>query len=235
MIPIIGEKIRIMPGRHAQNTEASAQHAPRPAKGDTMAADGLTSLTVDQFLDRLASGDPTPGGGSASALAGALGAALLSMVCNLTIGRERYAEHDAEVRDILAASGQLLVTLRDGIDQDSAAYDKVMATFKLPRATDEEKAARQAAIQSATHAASLVPLALAEASAQLIGHAERAVGKTNVNAASDLAVAALLGAAALDGTAANVEINLASLKDEAARAEIAGRLAAARQGRRERQ
>lgn len=198
-----------------------------------MAADGLTTLTVDQFLDRLASGDPTPGGGSASALAGALGAALVSMVCNLTVGREKYAAHDAEVREILAASGQLVETLRQGIDQDSAAYDQVMAAFKLPRATDDEKAARQTAIQSATHAASLVPLALAEASAQVIAQAERAVGKTNVNAASDLAVAALLGVAALDGAAANVEINLSSLKDEAARNEIAGRLAAARDGRRE--
>jgi formiminotetrahydrofolate cyclodeaminase len=198
-----------------------------------MATAGLTALTVDQFLDRLASGDPTPGGGSASALAGALGASLVSMVCNLTIGRERYAAHDTEVREILAAAGQLLTTLRNGVDQDAAAYDKVMAAFKLPRATDEEKAARQDAIQAATHAASLVPLALAEASAQVIEQAERAVGKTNVNAASDLAVAGLLGTAALDGAAANVEINLASLKDDAAREQIAGRLSAAREGRRE--
>jgi len=196
-------------------------------------ADGLTTLTVDQFLERLASGDPTPGGGSASALAGALGAALVSMVCNLTVGREKYAAHDAEVREILAESGQLVETLRDGIDQDAAAYDKVMAAFRLPRVSEEEKAARQAAIQTATQAASLVPLALVEASAQVIEQAERAVGKTNANAASDLAVAALLGAAALDGAAANVEINLSGLKDTAVRAEIAGRLAAARTGRRE--
>ena len=197
-----------------------------------MAADGLTTLTVDQFLDRLASGDPTPGGGSASALAGALGAALVSMVCNLTVGREKYAAHESEVREVLAASGQLVTTLRNGIDQDAAAYDQVMAAFKLPRNTDEEKAARQAAIQKATHAASLVPLALAEASAQVIEQAERAVGRTNANAASDLAVAALLGVAALDGAAANVEINLSSLKDETVRNEIASRLAAARDGRR---
>jgi formiminotetrahydrofolate cyclodeaminase len=154
------------------------------------------------------------------------------MVCNLTVGRERYAAHDADVREILAASGQLVDRLRQGIEQDAAAYDGVMAAFKLPRATDDEKAARQAAIQKATHAASLVPLALAEASAQVIEQAERAVGKTNINAASDLAVAALLGVAALDGSAANVEINLLSLKDEAVRDEIAGRLAAARDGRR---
>jgi formiminotetrahydrofolate cyclodeaminase len=198
-----------------------------------MASDGLSSLTVDQFLDRLASGDPTPGGGSASALAGALGASLVSMVCNLTVGRERYAAHDAEVQEVLAASGELLETLRQGIDQDAAAYDEVMAAYKLPRATDDEKSVRQAAIQSATYAASLVPLGLAEASAQVIEQAERAVGKTNVNAASDLAVAALLGMAALNGAAANVEINLASLKDEAAKSEIAERLASARNGKAE--
>jgi formiminotetrahydrofolate cyclodeaminase len=198
-----------------------------------MTTDSLTALTVDEFLARLASGDPTPGGGSASALAGALGASLVSMVCHLTVGREKYAAHDAEVREILARAGQLATRLRQGIDQDAEAYDRVMAAFRLPRATDEEKAVRQAAIQAATHAAALVPLSLAEASVQVIDEAERALGKTNPNAASDLAVAALLGVAALDGAAANVEINLSSLKDEGVRAELAERLAAARTGRRE--
>lgn len=198
-----------------------------------MSGESLTALTVDQFIARLASGDPTPGGGSASALAGALGAALVSMVCNLSVGREKYAAHDAEIRDIREVSGHLADQLRTGIDRDAAVYDTVMAAYKLARATDEEKAARQSAIQEATYAAALVPLGLAEACAQVIDQAERAVGKTNLNAASDLAVAALLGVAGLDGAAANVEINLGTLKDDTRRQQLAGRLAEIRAGKRE--
>jgi len=198
-----------------------------------MAEQGLAGLSIDEFLRRLASGDPTPGGGSASALGGALGAALVSMVCNLTIGRERYAATEAEVTAIREQAGTLMDRLRRGIDEDAAAYDGVMRTYRLPRGSDEEKAARTAAIQQATYEAALVPLALAEAAAQVIELAERGLGKTNPNAASDLSVAALLGLAALDGAAANVEINLASLHDERRKAELADRLAAAGAGRRE--
>jgi methenyltetrahydrofolate cyclohydrolase len=197
-------------------------------------ADGeLAALGVQEFLRRLASGDPTPGGGSASALAGALGASLVSMVCNLTLGRERYADFEAEAREMQAEADALRESLQQGIDQDAAAYGRVMTMYRLPRSTDDEKAARSEAIQEATHGAALVPLSLAEASASVIDLAERALGRTNPNAASDLAVAALLGVAALDGAAANVEVNLASLKDEQAKGEIAERLARARTGRRE--
>ena len=197
-----------------------------------MANGGLAAMRVDEFLQRLASGEPTPGGGSASALAGALGAALVGMVCNLTLGRERYAAFESEARALLDASDRLRARLQRGIDEDAAAYDAVMAAYRLPRATDQDKETRSAAIQAATVEAALVPLALAEASAQVIDLAERALGNTNPNAASDLAVAALLGAAALDGAAANVEINIASLKDEATTSTIAAQLAAARADRR---
>jgi formiminotetrahydrofolate cyclodeaminase len=198
-----------------------------------MAETGLAALTIDEFLRQLASGAPTPGGGAASALSGALGAALVSMVCNLTIGRERYASTEAEVRAIRDEATTLLDRLQRGIDEDAAAFDDVMAAYKLPRATDDEKAARSAAIQEATYRAALTPLALAEASAAVVELAERALGKTNTNVASDLAVAALLGVAGLDGAAANVEINLATLKDEGRRVELSGRLAGAQAGRRE--
>lgn len=198
-----------------------------------MADGGLATLRVEEFLGRLASGDPTPGGGSASALAGALGASLVSMVCNLTLGRERYASFEGDARALQAEADALRKRLERGIDEDAAAYNEVMATYRLPRGSDEERAARSAAIQQATQEAALVPLALAEASGTVIDLAERALGRTNPNAASDLAVAALLGVAALDGAAANVEINLVSLKDEPAKAEIADRLAKARHGRRE--
>jgi formiminotetrahydrofolate cyclodeaminase len=198
-----------------------------------MADRSLADLSVDEFLRRLASGDPTPGGGAASALGGALGAALVSMVCNLTVGRERYAEHDAEATAIRDAATDVLIRLTRGIDEDAQAYDNLMATYRLPRGTDDEKAARTAAIQEATRLASLAPLGLVEASAEVIELAERALGKTNPNAVSDLVVAALLGVAGMDGAAANVEINLASLKDEQVRSELAERLATARDGRRE--
>lgn len=198
-----------------------------------MADDRLAALSVEEFLRRLASGDPTPGGGAASALAGALGASLVSMVCNLTLGRERYASFEADATELQAQADGLREQLQRGIDEDAAAYGRVIATYRLPRGTDEEKAARSEAIQAATLEAAEVPLSLAEASARVIDLAERALGRTNPNAASDLAVAALLGVSALDGTAANVEINLSSLKDDAAKARLAERLASARAGRRE--
>lgn len=197
-----------------------------------MAEGGLSALTIDEFLQQLASGAPTPGGGAASSLAGALGAALVSMVCNLTVGRERYADTEAEVLVIREEATALLDRLQRGIDEDAAAYDAVMSTYRLPRATDEEKAARTAAIQEATYEAALTPLALAEASAAVIDLAERALGKTNPNVASDLAVAALLGVAGLDGCAANVEINVSALRDEGRKSELASRLAATQAGRR---
>ena len=198
-----------------------------------MAEGGLAALSVEEFLRRLGSGDPTPGGGAASALAAALGASLVSMVCNLTIGRPRYAEYDVEAGRIQALAELLGERVRGYIDQDAAAYGAVIEAYQLPRETDEEKAARSDAIQETTLDAALVPLSVVEASGSLIELAEQALGKTNPNAVSDLAVAALLGVAALDGAAANVEINLSSLKDEEQRTRIAERLANARSGRRE--
>jgi len=200
---------------------------------NTAGASGLGALSVHTFLERLASGDPTPGGGSASALGGALGAALVSMVCNLTLGREKFAAFEDEVATIRSEAVALRERLERGIDEDAAAYDGVMAAYRLPRTSDSDKAARTAAIQEATYEAALVPLALAEDSARVIDLAAQAVGKTNANAASDLAVAALLAAAAVEGAAANVEINLSTLKDERRQATLRERLELARNGRQE--
>jgi len=197
----------------------------------TVQGGSLGTLSVSAFLGRLASGEPTPGGGSASALGGALGASLVSMVCNLSLGREKYAAFATEIEAIRAEAVALRVRLERGIDEDAAAYDGVMATYWLPRGTDDEKAVRTAAIQEATYQAALVPLALVQASARVIELAEQAVGKTNVNAASDLAVAAMLGSAGMDGAAANVETNLSTLKDEGRRSSLAVRLKAARDGK----
>src|SRR5215212_4700580 len=101
-----------------------------------MAEQGLAGLSIDELLRRLASGDPTPGGGAASALGGALGAALVCMVCNLTIGRERYAATEAEAQAILVEASAVQERLRRGIDEDAAAYDAVMSAYRLPRGTD---------------------------------------------------------------------------------------------------
>ncbi|MCC6178623.1 MAG: cyclodeaminase/cyclohydrolase family protein [Chloroflexi bacterium] len=199
-----------------------------------MADADLTQLTVRQYLDRLASGDPTPGGGSAAALSGALGAALVSMVCNLTIGRERYASYDVNARAIREQAEGVRAQLTSAIQEDAEAYDRVMAAFGLPRGTDVEKRARTAAIQEATEHAALVPLGIAAACRSVVDYCERTVGQTNPNVASDLAVAALLARAGLESAAENVEINLASLKDENRRADLAAQLTAARDGVRER-
>lgn len=191
----------------------------------------LTELRVEDFLDRLASGAPTPGGGSVAALTGAMAAGLVSMVCNLTLGREKLAAFQDHAGALLRESEASRTRLQSAIPADAAAYDAVIAAFRLPRSNDEEKARRSNAIQAATREAARVPLEIAEESAAVLALAERAVGQSNPNAASDIAVAALLAGAAIASAAANVEINLASLKDQAVAAEMRARLAATHQSR----
>jgi formiminotetrahydrofolate cyclodeaminase len=191
----------------------------------------LTELRVQEFLDRLASGAPTPGGGSVAALTGAMAAGLVSMVCHLTLGREKLAAFQDHAGALLGESEAARTRLQSAIAADAAAYDAVIAAFRLPRSTDEEKARRSDAIQAATREAARVPLQIAEESTAVLALAERAVGRTNPNAASDIAVAALLAGAAIESAAANVEVNLASLKDRAVAAEMGARLAAVRLNR----
>ena len=170
--------------------------------------------SVQQFLDALAGNDATPGGGSAAAINGAMGAALVSMVCNLTIGKKKYAEVDAEMRATLEKSEKLRAALTQMVTTDAEAFDKVMAAFGLPRQTDEEKAVRAGAIQNATKEATLVPLAVARSCAEVIALGKPVAEKGNINAASDAGVAVLLAQAGLKGAALNVLINLGSLKDK---------------------
>lgn len=173
--------------------------------------DTLTHL--DSFIDRLASGDPTPGGGSAAAMAGAAGAALVAMVARLTVGRKRYADVDAQMQTIMQQAETLRARLTALVQEDADAYNQVSAAYRLPKASDEEQAARAAAIQAAMQAASLTPLETAQACAAVIALAEQVVAHGNVNARTDGGVGALLAQAGLQGAAWNVEINLASIDD----------------------
>ncbi|MDR1732169.1 MAG: cyclodeaminase/cyclohydrolase family protein [Synergistaceae bacterium] len=175
----------------------------------------LTDMTIKDFTAKLASDAPAPGGGSAAALSGALGAALVSMVCNLTLGKAKYAEHKTLVEDVLAKSGALATKLLEAIQRDTDAFDSVMAAFALPKETDEQKAKRGAAIQEAYKVAVASPVATAEYCLEAMGYAESLLGKSNVNAASDLAVGALQAHAGLKGALENVKINLPSMKDAA--------------------
>src|SRR4051794_26877803 len=145
----------------------------------------LVDLTVQSFLDELASATPTPGGGSASALAAAMGAAMVSMACNLTIGREKFKDVEAELTTVRDQAETLRRTLTAAVDEDTASYNAVSAAYKLPKGTDEEKAARHAAIQQALRGATEVPLKVARAAAALLPLTQVAQAKANPNVASD--------------------------------------------------
>lgn len=175
----------------------------------------LVDMTMKDFLEQLASPQPTPGGGSASAVAGAMAAAMVEMACNLTVGREKFRDVEEDLQVVLARAKELRQTLTDAIDEDTEAYTQVSEAYKLPKATDDEKAARNAAIQKALQYASEVPLKIAQASSETYELAVTAVKKSNPNVASDARVAMLLADAARSGAIANVQINLGSITDSA--------------------
>lgn len=170
--------------------------------------------TVHSFLDDLASAAPTPGGGGAAALSGAMGAALVSMVCNLTIGKEKFAGVESRLQEILRQSELLRGQLTQMIEDDVAAFDTVMAAYRRPKNSDEEKAARTAAIQEASKKATLVPLAAARACAEVIDLCRPTAEMGNPNVVSDAGVAVLCAQTGLKAAALNVLINLGAIKDE---------------------
>lgn len=169
--------------------------------------------TVAEFLDELASQAPVPGGGSGAALVGALGAALASMVCNLTVGKPKYADVQDEIRALLAQTEALRARLTALIDEDVAVYHRLSSAYKMPKDTDEQKAARTAAIQDILRDATKVPMQIAEACVEVLRLCKPIAEKGNVGAVSDAGVAALLAEAALRSAALNVLINLAAIKD----------------------
>ena len=169
---------------------------------------------IQLFLDELASKAPTPGGGSAAAIMGAMGAALVSMVCNLTLGKKNYALVEGDIQATLEKSESLRVQLTDMVRADMEAFDQVMVAYAMPKNTDEEQQVRGEAIQAALKAATVVPLACAKASAEVIGLSRVVAEKGNKNVASDAGVAVLAGYAALKSAALNVYVNLGAIKDE---------------------
>ncbi|MFH0990664.1 MAG: cyclodeaminase/cyclohydrolase family protein [bacterium] len=174
----------------------------------------LTELSLSKFLDELASHSPAPGGGSVAALSGAIGAALTSMICNLTIGKKKYADVEAEMKSVLTQSEQLRKNLEQVIDEDTEAFNKVMAAFGLPKATEEDQKKRSAAIQEATKGATLVPLKVMSLCEQALRLTKTIAEKGNKNSASDAGVSALMLHAASAGAALNVRINLGGLEDK---------------------
>ncbi len=175
----------------------------------------LSDLDVKTFLDVLASDAPAPGGGSASALFGACGAALGTMTANLTVGRKKYADLWAGAEKARELGLQLKDAFTDVLEADTHAFDAVMDALHLPKDTDEQKAVRRAAIEDATKGAIRPPYRMLELCDQTAALLETLPGRVNPNCASDLGVAAAAVEAAAKGAWLNVCINLQSLHDRA--------------------
>ena len=165
------------------------------------------------FLAALASGEPTPGGGSAAALAGALGAALAAMVARLTVGRKRYGDVQAPMQALIPQAEQLRSRLTQLVDEDAAAFDEVRAAYQLPKETAEQQASRNAAIQAALQTASRTPLETLAACLDTLRLLEQVATLGNLNAVTDAAVGGLLAWAGLQGAALNVRVNLTGIDD----------------------
>ncbi len=189
----------------------------------------LADMYLKEFLDKTASNAPVPGGGSVAALSGAIAAALTEMVANLTIGKKKYVEVEEEMKAIAATFTDYRNKLVQDIARDSDAFNEVMAAFKLPKETEEEKAARNQVIEEATKKATLVPLEVARDTYKMLATIEIVVEKGNRNAVSDGAVAAMMARTAVLSALYNVEINLSSLQDEAFVAEMKKEVAELRQ------
>jgi methenyltetrahydrofolate cyclohydrolase len=183
-----------------------------------------TQSSLQSFLDELASSAPTPGGGSAAAIMGAMGAALLSMVCNVTLGKKGLEAVEPDMKAVRDETERLRARLTAMVAEDIAAFDGLMAAYRLPKSNDEEKSQRTEAIQSNLRAATETPLACARTCAEVVMLARRAAEKGFAGVISDAGVGVLAANGALRSAALNVYINAPALKDrtyaEAATAEI---------------
>lgn len=173
----------------------------------------MTDEPIQQFLDELAGKAPTPGGGSAAAIMGAMGAALVGMACNLTLGKKGYEGVQDEIRQVLEQAESLRAGLTDMVRADMEAFDRVMQAYGLPRDGDERKQARSAAIQEALKAATEVPMECARACAEVVRLSRSVAEKGNRNVVSDAGVAVEAAYAALRSAALNVYVNTNAIQD----------------------
>ena len=174
----------------------------------------LTKLNYQEFLKKLSSNAPTPGGGGGAAMAGALAAALTSMVGNLTVGKEKFAENEAEIKEMLQDAEALRSQLLKLVNADAEAFNNFMACYKMPRGTDLERYSRAKAIQRAAKQAAEVPLKIAKLCLEVMRYAERIAAIGNPGAITDAAVSAILGRAAMRSALYNVIVNLKIIKDD---------------------
>ena len=174
----------------------------------------LTKLSCQEFLEKLASNAPTPGGGGGAAMAGALAVALTSMVGNLTVGKEKFAQYEAEVQELLAKAEALRMQMFAFVNADAEVFNSFMACYRLPKNTDEEKQARNQAIQNAAKEAAEVPMKIAESCLEIMKLAERIAIIGNPGAITDAAVSSIMARAALRSAVYNVVVNLKLIKDE---------------------
>lgn len=174
----------------------------------------LKELTIESFAALTASDAPAPGGGSVSAVAGVLGAALSEMVANLTIGKAKYAEVEEEMKALAAKAAEVRAKLLEDIQKDTEAFNLYMEALGMPKGTEEEKALRKEAMQNGLKEAAKVPLAAAKTAAEIFPIAEAVVQKGNKNAVTDGLVSTMLARTAVLGALLNVKINLGSITDE---------------------
>jgi methenyltetrahydrofolate cyclohydrolase len=180
--------------------------------------------TLQRYLDDLASAQPTPGGGSTAALSGAMGTALASMVCRLTMGKPAYASVQQEIEELLGRTEYLRSRFQQLMQEDIKVYGRLSASYKLPRETTDEREFRTKAIQQQLVEAALVPLDVAECAAELIQCCLRIAEIGNTTVLSDVATGAILASSAGEGAAFMVRINLRSMKDDKLVAELGDRL-----------
>ena len=180
----------------------------------------LIDKKISNFLDELASNSPTPGGGSVAALAGALGVALISMVGNLTVGKKKYEDVEEDIKKMISSSEKLRYELSQLIEEDVKVFNNFMATYKMPKETEDEKKIRAEMIQESLIKAAKVPLRVAYKCLDILSLSKEVAEKGNINVVSDAGVAVLMAEAALESAILNVKINLKMIKDEKTKEEL---------------
>jgi methenyltetrahydrofolate cyclohydrolase len=190
----------------------------------TQQGERLHEETIEQFTESLASGAPVPGGGAAAAVEASLGAALVGMVCNLTIGKERYRAHEATMMRVQSEVETLRTNALSLADEDATAFACVAATYKLPKVTDEEQRIRSSQIQKALTSATDVPLRIVRLAVRIVELCAEILDGSNPNVRSDIGVGAISAQAAFEGAALNVKVNLTMITDASFKADVKSEL-----------